>query len=202
MSAAMSEATFPDLLPPSADNDSSSDDSPGPRAGSSSSTGTKKGSSPRSKGKQKSMEPKLKFTEQHQILALRLGPLRRVQTELEHRLGSAAMEPSFTNVTSAAPFNDGRPVLQEFSINSTNGWKSALDKFRGGRPSRTDIPSHSLRRLKSKEDETAEVIAGCRDDIKAIWEDPVVKEMLARKKVRIEDTAGLYVSATSPAHAS
>jgi guanine nucleotide-binding protein alpha-1 subunit len=40
-------------------------------------------------------------------------------------------------------------------------------------------------------DEAAEVLVSCRDDIKAIWEDPVVREMLAKRKKRIEDGAGL-----------
>lgn len=139
--------------------------------------------------------PKLVFKEKHRVLQLRLGPLRRIQTELEQRLGAASKEPSFTNVTNAAPFEEtetttGRRVLQEFSVNSTNGWKSALDKFRSIRP-KTDGPPGSLRRLKSKDDETAEVIAGCRDDMKAIWEDSVVRELLSRRKTRIEESAGL-----------
>lgn len=137
--------------------------------------------------------PQLKFKEKHRLLQLRLGPLRQVQTDLEQRLGSAATEPNFTNVTQAAPFDSGRRALKEFSINSTNGWKSALDKFRAARAVRPDTGPGSLRKLKSKEDETSEVIAGCRDDMKALWEDLVIREMLSRRKTRIEDSAGLCV---------
>lgn len=138
----------------------------------------------------------LAFKERHRVLQLRLGPLRRIQTDLEQRLGAASTEPDSTSVTNAAPFADseliGRRALQEFSVNSTNGWKSALDKFRSMRARNSDEAQvGSLRRLKSKDDETAEVIAGCRDDMKAIWEDSVVREMLSRRKTRIEESAGL-----------
>lgn len=143
----------------------------------------------------KSKLPPLKFLEKHRLLALRLGPLRRIQTDLERRLGAASTEPNFTNVTSAAPFNEesDRRALQEFSINSTNGWKTALDKFRSVRTRPEMGAAGSLRKLKSKDDETTEVIAGCRDDIVALWEDPIVREMLSRRRSRIEDSAGFFL---------
>jgi guanine nucleotide-binding protein subunit alpha len=125
---------------------------------------------------------KLKFTEKHRLLKLRLGPLYRVQKELEDKLGAAASEVySFDS-----PNNQKRP--REFSINSTNGWKTALDKLRP----LLNVTGGSTRKLRDAEsDETTDVIAGCRDDMKAIWEDPVVRKMLNRRKFRIEDTPGL-----------
>lgn len=139
----------------------------------------------------KSKPPPLKFQEKHRLLALRLGPLRRIQTDLERRIGAATTEPISTSVTTAAPFDPDRPALKEFCINSTNGWKSALDVFRAGRMRPETGAAGTLRKLKSKDDETTEVIAECRDDMLALWEDPVVREMLARRKTRIEDSAGL-----------
>ncbi|KAJ7573988.1 guanine nucleotide binding protein, alpha subunit [Mycena floridula] len=128
--------------------------------------------------------------EKHKLLQLRLGPLRRVQTDLEQRLGAASTEPRFTEVTSAAPFAE-RQALQEFSINSTNGWKTALEKFRNARL--TQAEPGSLRKLRSRDDETAEVIASCRDDMKALWDDPTVREMLGKRKSRIEDSASFFL---------
>ncbi|THV03493.1 G-alpha-domain-containing protein [Dendrothele bispora CBS 962.96] len=140
--------------------------------------------------------PPLRFREKHRLLKLRLGPLKRVQTDLERRLGSTAVEPHTTSVTTAAPFEEGlnRPALQEFSINSSNGWKSALEKIKGMRHPRPDETEGSLRKVKDVDDEIAEVIAGCKDDIKAIWEDSTVRELLNRSKVRLEDTAGFFLN--------
>jgi len=136
--------------------------------------------------------PPLKFKEKHRLLKLRLGPLKRVQTDLERRLGSTAVEPHSTSVTTAAPFGEDRRALQEFSINSTNGWKTALEKIKAMRSARTEATEGPLRKVNDVDDEIAEVIAGCKDDIKAIWEDSTVRELLNRSKTRLEDAAGLY----------
>ena len=38
-----------------------------------------------------------------------------------------------------------------------------------------------------------EVLLGCKDDVEALWADSVVREMLVRRKVRLEDSPGLCV---------
>ncbi|KAJ3758968.1 guanine nucleotide binding protein, alpha subunit [Lentinula raphanica] len=158
------------------------------------------GSSDESSEDNNSFKPKLKFKEKHRLLKLRLGPLRRIQTDLESRFGATALEPQSTPVTTAAPFsNEGsessRRTLNEFSINSRNGWKSAFEKFRGMRAAaHADGDDTALRKLQEADDEIAEVIAGCRDDMKAIWEDSTVREMLSRGKTRVEDSAGFFLN--------
>ncbi|KAG7443309.1 guanine nucleotide binding protein, alpha subunit [Guyanagaster necrorhizus] len=129
----------------------------------------------------------LKFKETHRLLKLRLGPLRRIQTDLERRLGNAAIELKTTDVMTAAPFN--KPAINEFSINARNGWKTAFDKLKAMRRPEMD----ALQQMKDDEDEIADVVAGCREDMKAIWEDPVIREMLARRRDRIEDSPGFFL---------
>jgi hypothetical protein len=139
--------------------------------------------------------PPLRFKEKHRLLKLRLGPLSGIQTDLEQKLGAGSTELYNTSVTTAAPFDhvQNRRALQEFSINSNNGWKTALDKFRTMRPVRAENGPGSMRKAKDEndEDDVSEVLASLKDDIKALWEDPTVKEMLNRRKVRIEDAPGL-----------
>ncbi|KAK0477133.1 guanine nucleotide binding protein, alpha subunit [Armillaria novae-zelandiae] len=130
----------------------------------------------------------LKFKETHRLLKLRLGPLRRIQTDLERRLGNAALEVKTTDVMTAAPF--GKPAVNEFSINATNGWKTAFDKLKAIR--RPEMGA--LQQTKDEEDEIADVVAGCREDMKAIWEDPVIREMLVRRRDRIEDSPGFFLN--------
>lgn len=155
--------------------------------------------------------PRLKFSEKHRLLKERLAPLTSVQDNLESNLGSASLDPRSSFATGAAPFDephDGRRPLQEFSINSSNGWKSALDKFRTLRSAsspttaRNDSTSYdnnssspvtvTSRRasVRHSEDEIAEIIASCRDDIKSLWDDDIVEETLMRRKVRLEDRPG------------
>ncbi|KAF5375428.1 hypothetical protein D9615_007931 [Tricholomella constricta] len=144
--------------------------------------------------------PPLRFKENHRLLKLRLTPLSSVQVDLERKLGDASTELYTTLVDTAAPFdhatNANRRALQEFSINSTNGWKTALDKFRAARQTRPDTGSDSLRKAKEIDDDVTEIIASCKDDIKALWEDPIVAEMLNRRKVRIEDAPGFFLNDT------
>lgn len=135
----------------------------------------------------------LKFGEKHRLLKLRLAPLRKIQADLEERLGSASQELYTTTVFTAAPFESTvqRKALQEFSINSNNGWKSALEKFRNARPFRAEIGPDSARRGKGDGDEITNVIASCKDDMKSLWTDQSVQDMLTRRKTWIQESPGL-----------
>jgi len=146
--------------------------------------------------------PPLRFTEKHRTLAGRLARLANVQFELEQKLGAASTEILATSVTTAAPFpSEGsttslnRRALQEFSINSSNGWKSALDKFRAPKASVRERSEENdadvLRRAQHVDKDVSEVIASCKDDIKDLSEDDLIQEMLTRRKVRMEDLPGL-----------
>lgn len=141
------------------------------------------------------MLPRLDFSEKHKLLKLRLAPLRRVQVDLERRLGSGAEEPVPVPrgvPTVAAPF-DNDPLAfrsQEFYVRSSTGWKGTLEKLRSG--SAGSREEAVVRERKQQEDEEiTAIIAGCRDDIHELWNDELVKVMLDRRKKRIEDGPGL-----------
>lgn len=141
--------------------------------------------------------PSLRFTEKHRILRQRLNHFFDLQKDLERRLGAASTEIHTTTVTTAAPFDVPLPPTRrpfhEFSVNSNNGWKSAFDKFRTLR-SRTD-PEDNItafeREIKYRETEIAAMLADSQEDIKALWDDNVIREMLTRRKIRLEDRPGL-----------
>ncbi|KAG2005659.1 heterotrimeric G protein alpha subunit [Coprinopsis cinerea AmutBmut pab1-1] len=147
--------------------------------------------------------PRLAFTELHRRLRTDLAHLERVQKDLEARLGSASLELHSTNETSAAPFAEymegGR--RGEFGIHSSNGWKSALTKFRTLRSTtQTDSDSNSSpvatspsRGNRDWVDEIAETLESCREDIKILWEDPIINEMMIRRKLRLEDQPGYFI---------
>jgi len=136
--------------------------------------------------------PPLKFKDKHKQLRLQLAPLQQVQHDLEQQLGAASTEVYSLRSPDFQTSSDRR-VPMEFSINSSNGWKSALDKFRKAPGSRPEAPNdmNKDKAPRNVEDEIAEIIASCREDIKTLWEDPTIGEALSRRKARIEDTPGL-----------
>ena len=122
----------------------------------------------------------LKFTDRHQLLMIRLAPLLGVETELKHRLGEGTLSvPSPLNPMSATPFDtpSGNQLRRkpEFSVRS---WK--------------DVVSRPIEPYPDTRDTVTSVLAGCKDDMKAIWDDKAVRLALKRRRLQLSDSAGLY----------
>ena len=131
--------------------------------------------------------PSVPLTEKHRLLRLRLAPLRGVQQDLQRRLGAAAVEESYN------PGPGGvLPRPSEFAVRSDDGWRSALERFRA-RPQEAQESARAAEARMRKAAEVTGVVVGCAEDMKALWEDNVVQEMLRRKKVRMEEEPGLCV---------
>jgi hypothetical protein len=127
------------------------------------------------------------LNEKHRLLRLRLVPLRGVQQDLQRRLGAATIEESYN------PGPGGvLPRPSEFAVRSHDGWRSALERFRA-RPQEAQESARAADARMRKAAEVTEVVVGCAEDMKALWEDNVVQEMLRRKKVRMEEEPGLCV---------
>ena len=122
---------------------------------------------------------------------MRLAPLRGVQQDLERRLGAAAVEES----TNPGP-GGALPRLPEFAVRSRDGWRSALERFRT-RPQDAQENARAADARVRKAAEVTGVVVGCAEDMKALWEDSGVQEMLRRKKIRMEEEPGLYVTTLS-----
>lgn len=130
----------------------------------------------------------LPFTDKHHLFRVRLGPLRGVENDLKRLLGVKAEDmPEFSPQTS--PKLSPR-TSTEFYVRSRN-WRSFLQA------SRIDDAESSRRAIKhdgvSSQDVT-EVITSCKNDIIGLWSDRLVREMLQRHSVRLEDSASLFVS--------
>ena len=114
------------------------------------------------------------------------------------------------------PLIDGdllpRRLPKEFYIRSNNSWKDRLKHgLKGtGRPSSGgSIHNAPAGTWGGKErevslgdwakgsntdlEEITSIIAGCREDIKALWEDKVIQTVLSRKKYRVDESSGLCV---------
>lgn len=142
-------------------------------------------------------QTRMQLGEEHKLLKLRLAPLRHVQRDLERRLGSGAEEPTSVPSgfhTSAAPFGDLNVSRhQEFFVRSSTGWKSALASLRSRNStgSRDDIDNRNLRERESEE--TSTVISGCKDDMKTLWDNRIVRTLLELRRIRLEDGPGFYL---------
>lgn len=89
---------------------------------------------------------------------------------------------------------------QEVFVRPGAGWRGALSKARVNNPSVSDedTPAHENGRPYSagntgleSADEPQEVLHICQKDLILLWNDDVVREILKRKKVRLEEFPGL-----------
>jgi guanine nucleotide-binding protein subunit alpha len=144
----------------------------------------------------------VQFAERFELLTASLGSLRTVQKELEVRLGAASSEVPSSGTEGAYDPSLGlstvprkRRTPQEFFINSTNGWKSALSRVRPLISTNSpELFQGSARKGKDTQgDSITTTIASCREDMQALWADPVVRAILGETSSRIEDAPGFFL---------
>lgn len=124
----------------------------------------------------------MQITNNHQLLNLRLTPLRHVEQELHRRLGAGASE----ELPETTSFHASKPSLglsaqksQEFFVRDHKSWKTPSSPFKN-QVSRSQA-----------QDEVTEIISGCRDDISSLWADPVVHQLITKREVALQESAEL-----------
>ncbi|KAL0956214.1 hypothetical protein HGRIS_002370 [Hohenbuehelia grisea] len=153
------------------------------------------------------------LSDQHQILLLRLSPLRRIQASLEDLFATGTFPALRDDRRHSSPLSvmaaariirvsddmDGldlkptyAPVLQEFTVFSNCGWKSVLGKSR--LPEFSTGTRSPKRRHADPVDEVEDLLCSCKDDIKALWRDLGVKRSLAYHHLRVEDSSGFFLN--------
>ncbi|KAI5990407.1 guanine nucleotide binding protein, alpha subunit [Pisolithus albus] len=142
-----------------------------------------------SDGEHRSHTTVYRFTDKHRLLKLRLAPLRTVLVDLEKRLGPGSQE-IYAISHSSSDSAEKRARQREFGVSSNNGWKSILDKLRSP-PEPGSRPSSKQR--EAGHDEVTDVLLGCKDDMKSLWHDPVVKQILSHRRSKIEDASGFFL---------
>ncbi|CCM04111.1 uncharacterized protein FIBRA_06271 [Fibroporia radiculosa] len=154
------------LLQGSVDSDESDDDSPLPGSPS---------------------NAPLRFTDKHALLKLRLGPLRGVQRDLEQIIGTSSNEEVFFALPGdpqalSPPASKSRP--KEAFIRANHTWKL-------NNKSQQAAVKHFK---ENKVHEATEIIAGCADDMRAIWDDATVQQMLRKRRIRMEAMSGFFLN--------
>ncbi|KAF8056516.1 G-protein alpha subunit [Lyophyllum atratum] len=135
----------------------------------------------------------IQLTETHHLLKRRLGPLRRVETDLKRRLGAGTEEVvgGGGGVLGEEAAGSGR--VKEFGV---RGWKHVLEGPLAALSGNGVAGKGHERGQAQGEvvDEATEVIASCREDMKALWTDATVRDVLKRRRLRIEDSAGFFLN--------
>uniref|UniRef100_A0A8H8CD70 G-alpha-domain-containing protein n=1 Tax=Psilocybe cubensis TaxID=181762 RepID=A0A8H8CD70_PSICU len=190
-------------------------------------------------GREGSKQLSTLLTGKHQVLKMRLGPLRRVETDLKRRLGAGSDEDMGLPLPSPAPAAAaatgdgaatnvlGRASLGPLSLETDSqglarplGAASAQREFgvtrlqealqRGQRLVRKGSAQSVRRQARvgsgratpvgedgegegEMVDDATEILASCLDDMKALWTDDVVRAVLRKRRIRIEDTAGFFL---------
>lgn len=123
------------------------------------------------------------------LIAKLVPPNEEEATHLGHQAGAGG-----GSISSESDYSNSLHNQEVFvrPAGSSSNWKGVLtrgvSRFNHGRPM-----SAGTTGLETK-DEPQEVLNSCRRDIMILWGDPTVKEILRRKKIRLEEFPGLYVS--------
>ncbi|KAG6811281.1 hypothetical protein H0H92_008194 [Tricholoma furcatifolium] len=142
-------------------------------------------------------------------LKTRLQPLRHIEALLIAKLvppneDEATHLAGPSSPTLSQPFTSFRS--QEIFVRPGAGWKGALSKARVHFPSSTTYDSSSGEEDTSNgrptsagntgletQDEPQQVLYQCRKDMMMLWNDVVVREVLAKKKVRPQELPGFFL---------
>lgn len=122
------------------------------------------------------------FSDEQKLVCIRLGPLRAVEMELKRRLGASVDTSPSHLPTYATPFDRPSPsriprrLGDELAVRC---WNDIMDLDRNDEAGELDSATVT--------------IASCKNDMKALWRDQSVQRALARRKIRLPDSAGLSV---------
>lgn len=131
-------------------------------------------------------------------LRMRLTPLRQVEADLKDRLGAGTSEVSEASLHGelagldammATPFDDSayastsrRFNPKDVVVRSHRAWKER-ENARKETKDRASTRPNSPGSASDKRDSATEVLAGCGEDMAALWQDPVVKEIVRKRRL-------------------
>ena len=122
--------------------------------------------------------PMPQLTRQHEYLKMRLSPLARLQELLISRL--------------AADFGDAISSRANAKLATTKGGEFFVRaKVLLGRRNSSDTTRSRSSKHFEDDGEITNVLDACRDDMVALWQDPIVREILHRRDIHLEEGPGL-----------
>ncbi|KAG6866676.1 hypothetical protein C0991_000786 [Blastosporella zonata] len=131
----------------------------------------------------------------HLRLKMRLSPLQQVEETLLRKMtpaGSTEWEATHLSPLTNLPYstrNGGAPA--ELALNSLTPWKSAFNKLIANATSRTSMDSQAIDF--DDPNDPGVILNACKDDIHALWTDPIINQLLLVQKIRLQDLGGFYL---------
>ncbi|GLB39250.1 putative G-alpha-domain-containing protein [Lyophyllum shimeji] len=126
-------------------------------------------------------------------LQMRLAPLLQVEQALTRRLtplGCGESEATLLNPNSSYA-DRSKSFAKEIAINSSSPWKGAITRLFGGD---TDAPSSNEHSNNWNDpNDPAVVLHACVQDMALLWNDPMVKKLLEKQKLRLQEMAGFFL---------
>lgn len=132
-----------------------------------------------------------------EMLQMRLTPLRHIEALLIAKLIPPSEDEAASVIGSSAisayhshrsRSSDRSWRAQEVFVRPGATWKGALAKSTRTRPISLGNTGMQTR------DEAQEVIHSCSYDIMALWNDRLVREVLRRRKIRLEESSGFFLN--------
>jgi guanine nucleotide-binding protein subunit alpha len=133
--------------------------------------------------------PGTTLTDNHRRIRMRLSPLLTMEAALARKLLPENFDPERSS--------------REICVRANSGWKTTLERATSpdSRPGSSSVKS-GTRRVNSRpgtsdsrnRDDPTAVLAACKDDILSLWQDPVVRDVLKKHNVRLEDSPGFFLN--------
>ncbi|OAX39062.1 G-alpha-domain-containing protein [Rhizopogon vinicolor AM-OR11-026] len=128
------------------------------------------------------------FDDYYRRYRLRLSPLLQgVESNLKRLLGAQPEEIEPQKQTH--PITLSPRTSPEFFVRSRT-WRNFLQTTRG-----PEVSGCSLEQDLPDIIDSTEAIANCKDDIKTLWRNDIVQAMLAKRRIRLEDSASFFLDA-------
>ncbi|KAF9011827.1 heterotrimeric G protein alpha subunit [Cyathus striatus] len=127
------------------------------------------------------------LNDRHRFLMIRLTSLKAIETELRRRLGAATEEiVPMKGPTPAFPGEEyDFPCLPRMTELAVRSWGDVL------LPGQSSMSSSSSA---SGSDEITHTLANCKEDMKALWTDPAVKQALKKRHIQMSDSSGFFLN--------
>ncbi|KAH8101890.1 guanine nucleotide binding protein, alpha subunit [Cristinia sonorae] len=119
-------------------------------------------------------------------ICMRLVPLRHVESLLIAKLVPPNEDEATHLGVSGSSYNTPSYRQHEIFVRPTTTWKGAINKH-GSKSNGSGSPG-----MDSPE-ESQVVINQCRHDMIALWNDRTVRDILKRRKIRLEESPGFYL---------
>lgn len=123
------------------------------------------------------------LTEEHLQLKMRLSPLSQVEASLVRQL-------TLSVPSDYDPPSSSKGPEKEMYVSSNGQWKHMFSKL--VKDTRNSFESEDIIDWNNPNDPGV-ILHACADDMKKLWQDPIIQQLLRVQKLRIEEVAGLCV---------